>query len=273
VPDPTLQQLQRWMSLVTRHPADSDAGAHSEEARALIPRGAVLGGEIIKPSPTMEPLQRMDVYNGGYLSRLKEVLESDFDALEFALGPEAWFELARDYVDAHPSRHPNLNVFAAHLPAFVAARTALPHHAFLTELAVLQWTVAKTFAAPEFTPLDVDSLSGLTQEQWAEVVFEPNPSVRLRHFEYPVNGFLQAFYDGDEPSIPDAAPNHIVAYRKDGVVWRVKLPDPIAAILEALLAGETFAAALERAGDHGQDVGPWFREWSADGLFVAARTR
>lgn len=270
MPDPTLLQLQRWMSLVTRHPADSDAAAHTEAARALIPRGAVLGGDVIKPSPTMEPLQRMDVYNGGYLSRLKDVLESDFDALAFALGPEAWFDLVRDYVEAHPSRHPNLNGFGAWLPAFVAARAALPHHAFVTELAVLEWTVAEAFAAPEFTPLDLEALSGLTQEQWAEVVFEPNPSVRLRHFDYPVNGFLQAHYDGDEPSIPDPAPNHIVAYRKDGVVWRVKLPEPIAVILEALLAGDTFAVALGRAGEHDQDVGPWFREWSADGLFVAA---
>jgi hypothetical protein len=271
VPEPTLQQLQRWMSLVTRHPADADAAAHTEEARALIPRGAVLGGEIIKPSATMQPLQRMDVYNGGYLTRLVEVLQSDFDALQFALGRRAWFELARDYVYAHPSHHPNLNVFGARMPAFVAARGELPHGAFLAELAVLQWTVAEAFAAPEFEPLDVEALRGLTQEQWAGVVFEPNPSVRLRRFEFPVNGFLQSFYDGAEPDIPGPAPQHIVAYRKAGAVWRVRLPEPIARILQALIDGETFAIALERAGEHDQDVGPWFQEWSADGVFVAVR--
>jgi hypothetical protein len=268
MPEPTLRQLQRWMSLVVRHRGDSDSASHTAAARALIPRGSVLAGEVIKPSATMPPLARLDVYGGAYLTRLREVLESDFDALRHALGPEDFAALAADYVYAHPSRHPNLNVFGAGLPELVAARADLPHREFLAELADLQWTVAESFAAPEFTPLDVEALRGLSHEQWAAVVFAPNPSVRLRRYRYPVNGFLQAFFDGREPAVPAPADHHLVVYRKAGTVWRVVLPAPIAAILAALLAGEPFGRALERAGDGEVDVGPWFQEWSADGLFV-----
>ena len=70
MPEPTLQELQRWMSLVVQHRGDSDEASQTDPARALIPRGAIVSGEVIRPSPTMEPLQRMDVYNGGYLTRL-----------------------------------------------------------------------------------------------------------------------------------------------------------------------------------------------------------
>ncbi len=270
MPEPTLEQLQRWMTIVVQHPEDAEAASHSEEARALIPRGAVVGGEIVRDAANARSFQRLDVYNGGYLARLIEVLESDHDALKYALGEDAWFVVARDYVYAHPSHHPNLNRFGAHLRDFLADRD-LPHRDFYVDLARLHWAMVEAFDAPEFEPLDVQPLATLTQEQWAGVVFTPNPSVRLLRFDYPVNGFLQAFYDGKDPERPEAAESFVVAYRKDGRVWRVKLPEPIYHILSALVAGRPFAEALEAGGEHDEDVGGWFQEWSADGLFVTAQ--
>jgi hypothetical protein len=258
------------MSLVIRHPEDADAAARGDDARALIPRGAVLAGEIITPSATMNPLRRLDVYNGGYLSRLIEVLESDFGAVRHALG-ERWFEVASRYVYAHPSDHPNLNRFGRHLPAFLAEQD-LEHRAFLVDLARLEWAVTKSFDAPEFEPLDVATLQSLSQEDWARVVFEPNPSLRLEHFDHPVHPYLQAFLDEESPEIPEPAENWIAIYRVDDRVWRLRLSPPAAAILGALIDGQPFAAALEAGGeDAAQHVGHWFQEWSADGLFTTAQ--
>ena len=208
MPDPGLQTLQSWMSRVIQHPETSDVAAAEEAARALIPRGALVAGEVIKPSTKMEPLQRMDVYNGAYLSRLIEVLQSDYAGLEYALGDERWFQLAKTYVAHYPSHHPNLNQFGKHLPGFVAEQD-FEDGAFLAELARLQWTVVESFDAPEFESLDMQDLASLTQEQWADVVLRANPSVRLFESSYPVNRFLQAFYDGDEPSTPDLADSRL----------------------------------------------------------------
>ena len=187
------------------------------------------------------------------------------------MGWDAWFALARDYVEAHPSDHSNLNEFGRHLPAFMAARADLTHSEFLAELATLQWTVAESFKAPEFEPLDVESLRDLTQEQWASVAFQPNPTVRLMRFAYPVNGYLQAYFEDRKPTIPEPTENWLLVHRKDDRVWRVKLPAPIFAILSALVASEPFGSALEAGGEHEEDVGRWFQEWSADGLFVEVR--
>jgi hypothetical protein len=266
--EPRLRVLQRWMSEVIRHPADSDTAAQSETARALVPRGQVVAGQVIKPSPKgVPPLHRLDVYNGGYLSRLIEVLEGDFDAVKHALG-DGWFEVAKRYVYAHPSRHPNLNQFGKHFPGFLAEQH-LPHRGFVVDLARLQWAVVESFDSPEFTPLDVTALGSLTQEQWAGAVLRCNPSVRLVRFDWPVHRYLQRFYDGEQPGIEKPATTHVLCYRKEGRVWRLRLPDAMAAILAALMEGQPFARALEAATtEHEENVGSWFQEWAADGVFV-----
>lgn len=266
--EPALDTLQRWMALIVQHPTTSADGARTDPARALIPTGRVLAGEIVRPSATQPPLERLDVYNVGYLSRLVEVLESDYDAVRFALGEEAWRSLARDFVYAHPSHHPNLNGFGAALPEFLADREDVPHRAFLAELAQLQWAVTESFHAPEFEPIRFDTLQSLTPEQWAGVVLRANPSVRLLEFTHPTGRYLQDVLEQREPTIPAPEPSWLLVNRKDGRVWRAGLPQPVHAILAALLRGEPFAAALEAGGDHGHDVTAWFQEWSADGIFA-----
>ena len=256
------------MRLLVQHPATCDEAANDAAARALVPRGAALAGEVILPSPTMTPMRRMDVYNGGYLSRLVEVLESDYEVLRYALG-DAWLPLAREYVYAHPSHHPNLNGFGHRLPEFVAGRDH-PHQAFLTDLARLQWAMVETFDAAEFTPLDFNELQTLSPEQWAGVKLRANPSVHVMEFDHPANRYLQDRFDGGEPTIPEPQPSRVLLNRVDGRVWRTELPEPIHRVLSALVEGAPFGPALEAGVEHDQDVTVWFREWSADGVFVAA---
>ncbi|MEM7199592.1 MAG: DNA-binding domain-containing protein [Planctomycetota bacterium] len=268
MPEPSLAALQRWMSLVVRHPEDPNAASHTEAARALIERGQVLNGDVVRPSPQQQPLQRLGVYHGGYLARLIEVLEHDYSALRYALGDDAWRALATDYVLRHPSQHPNLNGFGHRLPAFVASQD-LPDGAFLAELARLQWAVTEAFDAPEFEPLDVQSLATLSEGQWADLVLHTNPSLRLLAFDYPTNGFLQAFFDGEQPKPPKPHTIFVSVYRKEGRVWRTKLPEPAFRILAALHSGEPFGKALDAGGEHEEDITTWFQEWSADGVFRA----
>lgn len=270
---PDLATLQRWMAILVRHDEDAAAGARTEEARALIPLARVLRGEIVRPSATMQPLERIDVYNGGYLARLVEALESDHPGLRYALGEEGFFSLVRGYVLRHPSRHPNLNQLGRHLPDYIAGRTDLEHRAFLVDLARLERAMAEAFDAPEFAPLDATALRGLSESEWAGVTLEPNPSVRLLALDHPANRYLQAVFDEKSPDIPPPEPSWVVVYRKDDRVWRLGLPQAMYDVLAAIAAGAPLGEALAAGGEHheDEDVAAWFAEWSADGLFAAAR--
>ena len=53
--------------------------------------------------------ERVGIYQGMYLPRMLEALESDYPGLAHFLGPRAWTRLVRRYLNAHPSRSYTLN--------------------------------------------------------------------------------------------------------------------------------------------------------------------
>ncbi len=271
MPEPSLQELQEWMSIVVEHQKDAAAGSRSKAAHALIPQGQVKSGKVVLPNDRMDVFSRLDVYNGGYFARLKEVLESDFIGLVHALGEHPWFHLALDYVQRHPSRHPNLNQFNRQLPEFIASRKQLLHRSFLRDLAMLEVAMTKAFDAPEFEPMDMNSLQGLTPEEWEQVVFTLNPSLQILKFSYPVNPYLQAVFDGKEPDIPTRQNSYVAVYRKEDRVWRHDLPRPLYLALSALAQGQPLQTALLAGGKHDLDLSQYFASWSGDGFFTAAR--
>jgi hypothetical protein len=262
-----LDEMQSWMSIVVRHKTDAHTAVRGKAARELFPLGSVNRGDVVLANERMTPTARLQVYNGGYFTRLKEVLESDYKVLLHAMGAHAFFHLAQDYVERHPSRHSNLNHFGKQLPEFIATRKGLPDRAFLRDLARLERAMSDAFDAPEFDSVDMSTLTHLTPEQWNDVVFEVNPSVQILRFSYPVNAYLQAVVNEKEPGIPGRGTTQLAVYRKDDKVWRLNLPRPMFLILQALAVGDPFGQALTRGGNHGVNVTKWFQDWSADGLF------
>jgi len=269
---PRLRALQEWLSLVIQHEATAEVAVRSAPARAYFLPRAVRAGRPIKPNDRMSATDRLQVYNGGYLTRLIEVLASDYPALQYLLGDHGFHRLAARYTVAHPSRHANLIFFGRHLPAFVQRQRSLPQSAFATELATLEWALAEAFHAREFTPLQAARLQRIPPAQWAVARLQLNPSVRLQTCRFPVNGYYQAWLDDRAPAPPAAAATHLLVYRKDDRMWRARLDRAAFAVLQALAAGRPLGKALEAAGGNAA-VGGWFQEWAADGLFVDVELR
>ncbi len=263
-----LATLQRWMSHVVRHPKVAETAVKSGAARTLIRARRVLAGDVVLPNERMQPTDRLDVYGGAYIARLVGVIRSDFPGLEHALGEDAFCGLAEAYVQAYPSRHPNLNQLAHALPDFISKRTHQPRRAFLRDLARLELAMSEAFHAPQAAALDPGSLGAVTPEEWEHLVIPTHPSLRLLATSYPVNGYLQAVFDEREPDLPKRANSYVAVYRKDYRVWRLTLEKPAFATLSALANGEPFARALQHAGDSADQVGHWFQGWTADGLFI-----
>ena len=72
----------------------------------------------------------LGLYLMAYRARLLSALRDNFPVLHRALGDEAFAELARDYIDAHPSRFRSIRWFGDELTAFLdAGPERLPHPA------------------------------------------------------------------------------------------------------------------------------------------------
>jgi hypothetical protein len=252
-----------------------DAGADLRETMQWFARAVMTGDGIaeadrrLTAGPRMSPGERLDVYVRGYVARLVECLADDFPVLEHALGHEGFAALARTYIARFPSTAPNLNAYGRHMAAFCDEQG----RAFEADLARLEWAVVEVIHAPSAPPLTMDRLAAIPMEAWAEVRLVASQAVRLLRTQYPVNDYFQAVRDERAPAIPAPSPAATVVYRGDTTVWRMGLTPPMAAVLDALLAGDGLGTALGHAeGTAPEQVMASFREWVQSGLFVDVLT-
>ena len=265
-----LRRLQRWFAWCVEHPATADVAIASREGEALVRATAVAAGSVIAPNPHRSAAEMLQVYNGGYLERLTEVMQSDFGCVQHVIGETAFRALVARYVHAHPSRHPNLNQLGRHFPAFVRTAPGLRHRAFLAELATLERAVCTSFDAPEFAPLPLDAFAQIPAERHARARFTVNPSLQLLTFRYPVDEFLQAWKDDAPLPVPRARASWLAVFRRDGSVWRQRLSSSQHRVLAALVARKPLAAALAHA-KKAEPVAQWFGGFQRDGLFTHVR--
>src|SRR5215471_4553345 len=138
-----LDRVQRWMQSVVVHLGSVEEGVASPEAEAHVPASRV--GEVILPSRTLTPVERVGIYQGMYLLRMEEALETDYPALQHFLGARAFRDLVAAYVRVHPSRSYTLNRLGDHFAEFVKGVPGIPRRDFCADLTRLELLVSQVF--------------------------------------------------------------------------------------------------------------------------------
>jgi hypothetical protein len=267
-----LPALQRWFLEVVTHPDGVAAGAAAAEGPAP--------EDIVLPSRALDAEARLGIYAEAYFLRLLEVLEEDFPGLVALLGPERARALFRDYVAACPSQHQNLNQLGKRLPDFLSEGGGdVPGRLFAVDLARLERAIQDVFDAPRAPVLEAEDVLGRAPEEYAELVLALAPHAHLLTLEHPANTWYQSFRDGDLREAPAPARAHLLLYRRDFRVWRLGLEAAQHRLLELLAAGEPLGLALGSlalefdGGAFAEQVGGWFRDWAAMGLFARPADR
>ena len=275
-PELALGGVQQWLQAVIVHPGPSvEEALAARPAAALVPAGRT--DSVVLPSAHLSAAERVGVYHGMYLERMREALSSDYPALARFLGPADFTDLVRSYVQAHPSRSYTLNVLGRELPAFVAtARVRRP--AFCRDLARLEWAVTEAFDAPGNAPLTEDALADVAPGEWERARLLPVPALRLLVLEHDAGPHLDAAREGRRrPPIRRRRCRVVVCRRGDAVVRREETAAAFA-LLADLVNGITVGRALARAlARPGKRLGPegafrLFRDWAAMGLFEGVRS-
>lgn len=269
-----LDRVQRWMQSVVVHHGTVEEGVESPEAEAEIPSNRL--GDVILPSKTLTPVERVGIYHGMYLLRMEEALESDYPGLQHFLGQESFRNLVAGYVEVHPSRSYTLNRLGDHFPEHVKTAPGLPRREFCYDLARLELLVSQVFDGPETKCLSAEAIAAVPEDAWDRARLTPVAAFRLGAFRYPVNPYLQSMrdekHDHPKPRIKDA---WVAIFRRDYRVRRLDLTRPAYDLLADLVAGKTLGEAVEAALRRGSKRGPredelfgWFRDWVSSGVFA-----
>jgi hypothetical protein len=256
---PTLHAAQQWLY---------DVVTHSESALAGVRQHRTTDVErTVRGNAAGSALDRLEIYQQSYFSRLEECLADDYPAVKVALGEAAFAELCRSYATAHPSRDPNLNQFGARFVQF--AREHAPRDsAFVADLARLEWAIVEVLHAGAPERFSAAELERLPPDRLGEVRFVPSPAVRLLSFAYPVNDYFQAVLDGGECETPELGPSTVLVLRNGYRIRRIPVQQSQSTVLGRLISGEPLGAALTGVNVEEVAVSSWFREWTAWGVFA-----
>ena len=211
--DLPLARLQRWMQAVVVHPGTTEEALMASSASAELPPGNL--PDVILPSRTLSPSERLAVYQSMYPLRMNEALESDYPGLAHFLGPEAFHALVVAYVQAFPSRHHSLNRLGDHLPEYVSGAHGVTRRAFCHDLARLERAVNQVFDADETPPLSEAAIAAVAPEAWPDARLTTVAPFRLLSFRYPVNAYLESMRgeEHDHPK-PRLKESWVVVYRR-----------------------------------------------------------
>src|SRR5207245_10982155 len=109
---PLSSRHQRWRKGVVAPPGPTGEALASKAARAEVAPERL--GDVVLPSRTLAPAQRVEIYQRMYLLRMEEALGIDYPALQHFLGRRRFRDLVRDYVASFPSRSYTLNRLGHH---------------------------------------------------------------------------------------------------------------------------------------------------------------
>lgn len=273
--------LQRRFVAALREPIFGDSRERSElpprdgDVSAVFVRTA---DELITPSMTLAPTERLELYHRQYWYRLLDSIAEDFPALRRLLGDDAFWCLMEAYLEAEPPRSFTLRHLGTGLADFIAKRPdVVPHPVHAEDLARVEYALCHAFEAAEDAPVPPSELG--------EVDLALQPHVTLLALRTPTDTAwrnAQRGVRGPRVGRQSATPTRFVVVYRRGFELRVeRLSRAAFAILSAIRDQGSLDAAMEqvtaargllRARD-AKRVAEWFGLWTNRGWFIRSRLR
>ncbi len=259
------------MQAVIVHPAGVEKAVRAPSAtrhlRVAEARRAIL------PSRTMEPLERLAVYQGMFPLRMHDALAADYPGVAAFLGPERFFEFVLAYVAVHPSRSYTFAHLGTHVPEFLRRTRRFYPAPFLHDLARLERAITEVFEVDEEGAQHPVRPLRHVAADWESRRFATPSTLRLLAFDHAAGAALDALKAGKRPQTRPRA-TWTALHRRRYAVYRLELTRQEFHLLGALAKGRTLGAALRAAARaFGKTLEPRavtraFRTFTAEGLLA-----
>lgn len=280
VPHP-LKTTQEWFGKIIGRPLSEEGGIS-----LLAPSGQPIESEsksYIAPSPTLQPFERIQIYNQQYWWRLLNNLHDTFPFLTRLFGYYDFNEtLAIPYLRKHPPTHWSLNKLGDLFPSWIQTNYLKEDRELTYAAAVLDEAHYALFfkpLVPSFTiPSDCEGI--LSQS------LSLQPHVKLFHHPYDLFSLRREMLKED----PDYWISHdfpelkkeptftmLFRLRNCGTIIRKTLSSVEYLILKQFQSGTSIEAVcdwlegqpedIQEAAEKGLQL--WFKEWTQDGVLMS----
>ncbi len=268
--EPELRAFQTWMQTFIVEPGQADTALAAAEKAAGLAKGSAQ--RLVKRSPTLDEMERLNIYRGMYLLRMEEALSIDFPATKQLLGSQRFFELVEDYVKVHPSKSWTLDHLGRQFPGFVQSHPLAGSFPGLTDMVRLEAALCEVFNAEEKASLGSEEVMEVPPERWARLTLFTIPALRLLRLSSNANQRYKAFNADQEWPAYQAGEQGVVVWRHQYKLWRMPLEENAFAMLSALHERNPIGVALNQVlGRHEveeHEVFEWFSSWVNEGMFA-----
>jgi len=271
-----LEIFQEWMQKVLVNPF----GAQDAPFKLLPEIFQDDIEKIITPSRRLSARARLAIYQRGYLARLRQCMQEQFSALNYALGDDLFRAFADQYLQVYPSMSYTLgdlgNHFIEYLQETRPDRDAPQDQKedwpdFMIELVQLELAINSIFdrkVAAIFYPTPKTNDNQL----------KLNPCLEIFAFQFPTLAYYQAFRNEESPELPFAEPSFVALNRHNFQMGAFHLNPAQYYFLKRLKEGQNIEQAQESTREQFQITEEkvkilweqWKEVWVDSGFFLTS---
>lgn len=152
-----LKKTQKWFASIITRPIDED-----NQMDPISPNGLDMETEaslFIRPSHTLMPAQRIQLYNQQYWWRLLSIMHENYPFLTRLFGYREFNQtFAFPYLVKYPSRHWSLNMLGDRLPKWIKDNYHEADKELITIAANIDKAYLSAFSAANHPPVNMDNL-------------------------------------------------------------------------------------------------------------------
>jgi len=199
----------------------------------------------------------ISVYRNNVRASLSKALGEKFPAVAQLVGEEFFKFAANEYFNAAPPASPLIADYGDTFPAFLQSFEPARSVPYLADIARLEIIWLTAYRAADAEPLDADAIMAAGGGDPSRLVFTLHPSLRLFMSQYPIGSIWRRHKEEAAPEkiIPGAG-ECVMIVRPEREVQLTVIGPGIYAALRKLQAGETVAAAFQRAFDIDREFDP-----------------
>jgi len=146
---------------------------------------------LFRPSWSLTPADRLEIYNKQYWFRILDSILEDFPGLHAILGAEKFDTLVTAYVTAHPSTTHTLRDLGAKLPEFILQSPELTGKdtAMAHQMCLFEWAAIEAFDRKRYPTIPPNAIASGNPDT---LVLTLQPFISLIESDYALDNFALA---------------------------------------------------------------------------------